>query len=309
MRLRFEHRTPFRRHRRGHPRQPRRLPVRVGRITPSDANRLGKRLPQPSSRLPLRIRPSILSPRRATIVPMQQHEVLRLDVPVHNALGMTLRQKPKHTAHDRSHLPLAIVPLQPIKHTPTLAQLHHQVHRRIVLKHVLQIHCIQRTPDLPHRIHLGLQLEQVPRRALVILWHLRNRLDRVLLPRRTLRAVTNHPKATGSKHLRHQVPIAQVPGEAKHIPDLVRLQFALEGPPQDLAVRSLGLVVGVKTNHAHDTRPTVTTGPIRPISRPPRVGDGERRPLPSRSQNSNTPARYAPPRPQPQLRPCTRGIH
>jgi hypothetical protein len=66
-------------------------------------------------------------------------------------------------AHQAADVLLAVhLALHPLQQGAALAQLHDHVHVGVVLKHVVEVDCVEGHAQLLHHLHLRTQLQEVP---------------------------------------------------------------------------------------------------------------------------------------------------
>lgn len=94
---------------------------------------------------------------RRVLIFAKKQKVLRLEVPMHDPHGVTVMHNSDDLTAQRSGSSLRVVALSdnPIKELPTLAELHHQVHRVPVLVRSLQLDDVAVAGQMVHDLHLA----------------------------------------------------------------------------------------------------------------------------------------------------------
>mmetsp|Transcript_39131 Transcript_39131/g.99136 ORF Transcript_39131/g.99136 Transcript_39131/m.99136 type:complete len:223 (-) Transcript_39131:307-975(-) len=172
-------------------------------------------------------------------------EVPGLDVAEDKALGVALRQEAQDGANELGHARLGQVGhVHGLNQRPAGAQLHHQVHVPVILKHILEENRIQTGAQRAHAVYLRADLEQVVRVGLVLLArHLGDALAGVLDPRCFVNCADDGSKASSANLLLQIKLVGEVARVVEHRLDVLPRQLVTGRQAQDDLVGGRGAVV------------------------------------------------------------------
>ena len=189
--------------------------------------------------------------RRTPVVRVGKQKIVRLDIPDQHPLRVTQRRHPQHVPHNPAQV-LPRVPLPPHDRIPQRtprAHLHHDIHLRIILIHLVHIRNIQTPTQMIPNVHLVpnpphvIPVQRPPHPKPLL-----HPLHGILLPAHNLNTLIHLPKRPTPQNIPQNIPIPE--------PALI------PKPRGRLVVRLVVhrlVVLRVGPHHDRATPPTATT--------------------------------------------------